>query len=47
MGVVGCTETKKIKTIKDFDEVRSCIKENNGLENIAIINIMLIGKEWR
>lgn len=46
----GCCQlylNKKIKTIKDFDEVRSFIEENSRLENIAIINIMLIGKEWR
>lgn len=47
MGVISCIEIKKIKTIKDFNEVKSFIEESNGLENIAIINIMLLGKEWR
>lgn len=46
----GCCQlsrNKKIKTIKDFDEVRSFIEKNNGLETVVIINIMLMGKEWR
>ena len=45
--MLSVVHKQKIKTIKNFDEVRSFIEENNGLENVAIINIMLIGKEWR
>ena len=45
--VLSVVPKQKIKTIEDFDEVRSFVEKNNGLETVAIINIMLIGKEWR
>lgn len=36
---------KKINNLKEFDEVRNFIEQSNNLENVAIINIMLLGKE--
>lgn len=36
---------KKINNLKELDEVRNFIEQSNNLENVAIINIMLLGKE--
>jgi hypothetical protein len=36
---------KKINNLKEFNEVRNFIEQSNNLENVAIINIMLLGKE--
>jgi cell division protein FtsB len=35
----------KIKTLEDFEGLRSYIQERNELENVAIINYILIGKQ--
>ena len=44
----GCSRIlrdTKIKTLEDFEGVRSYIQERNELENVAIINYILIGKQ--
>ena len=46
----GCVQIfryRKINSLKEFDDVRKFIASENKLENVAIINIMLIGKERR
>ncbi len=44
----GCSQIlrdTKIKTLEDFEGLRSYIQERNELENVAIINYILIGKQ--
>jgi hypothetical protein len=43
-GCAQITRSTKIKTIEDFNGVLKHIEAYNGLKNVIICNIMLLGK---
>lgn len=43
-GCVQIIRPQKIKTLEDFNGVSNYIKETNNLTQLAICNIMLLGK---
>ena len=46
-GSIQIYRDKKINSLEDFEDVREFISKENNLKNVAIINIILICKEWR
>ena len=44
-GCVQILRKRKVNNLKEFEKLRDFIAMNNNLENVAIINIMYIGKE--